>query len=233
MASVLPLSSLSAAIDAGGCATVVGEALPFFSLSSKLCISHASLVQFPLGIWENEVKIVKDRDHRDGAQENEDRPENPEEERERGVEEPVADGVEREAFLEEVGDVVRRDGGAVVVLGTVDEEVDLVHEANGESVADEGEEEDEEERHVFQRYHKFPLGAVDGVVEGLLHAVRAADHRRQAAAEEDRRRRHQGGSHDRVPERLDGQDVLLVVVLPQPRTANTGSSREQSIIKLN
>lgn len=97
--------------------------------------------------------------------------------------------------------------------GSVDEEVELVDEANGEGVAEEGEEEDEEKRDVLEGHHEVPMCTKYRVCEGLLHAVRAADDRCQARAEEDGCCRHQSRPHNRVTDRLDCKDVLLVIVL--------------------
>ena len=47
------------------------------------------------------------------------------------------------------------------------------------------------------------MAAVDGVVEGLLDGVGAADDGGEAGAEEDGGGGHQGGAHDCVAESLD------------------------------
>lgn len=57
-------------------------------------------------------------------------------------------------------------------------------------MAHEGEDEDGQEGDIFERHHKLAVGAEDGVVDGLLDAVRAAENRGEAGGEEDG-----GGSH--------------------------------------
>jgi len=161
--------------------------------------------------------------HAQRAQEHQHRPKYPQQEGNCSIKQPVPYAVQYPALLQEITDVVRGHEGwrglfAVLVVtvggdGGVDEEVDEVEEANGEGVAEEGEEEEGEEGDVFQGHHELPVGPEDGVRQGLLDAVGAAQDGRQAGAEEDGGRRHQGRPHDRVPDRLHGQDVLLLVVL--------------------
>jgi len=165
--------------------------------------------------------------HTERAQEHQHRPEDPQQERHCRIEQPVPDAVQDPPLLQEITDVVRRDEGRrrgflvfiVIVVGDggVDEEVDEVEEADGEGVAEEGREEEGEEGDVFQGHHELPVGAEDGVCQGLLHAVGAAEDGRQAGGEEDGGRGHQGRPHDRVADRLHGQDVLLLVVLQRRR----------------
>lgn len=113
---------------------------------------------------EHDVQVIEHRHHGDGAEEHQHGAEDPQHERQRRVEEAVADGVEREAPLEQLRHVIRGDDAVGGLRRAVDEEVDLVGEADGEGVADEGEEEDEEERHVFQRHHELAVRPVYGVV---------------------------------------------------------------------
>lgn len=176
---------------------------------------------------ENKIQIIKHGHQGGGAEENQHRAENPEQQRHGAVEEAIPDRIEQKAPLEEVRDVVRRDGGAV--SGAVDEEIDLVDEADWEGVAGEGEEEEEEERDVLERHHKLAVGAVDGVVERLLDAVGAAEHGGEGGAEEDGGCRHQRRPHDRVPEGLNGQDVFLLIILHNggdPKSTATGISSD-------
>ena len=183
----------------------------------------------------DDVEAVEYGDHDHGRQEGEERAEDPEQEGHAGVEEPVADEVEREAALQDVADVVpggrQREaagggeggGGGVgvgvvgaggeVAAGGVDEEAGLVEEADGEGVAEEGEEEEQHERHVLERHHVLAVRAEHGVAQRLLDGVGAAQHRRHARAEEDRRRRHQRRPHDHVPHRLHHRHRVLGVVL--------------------
>jgi hypothetical protein len=176
----------------------------------------------------DDVEVVEDGDHDHGRQEGEERAEDPEEERHPGVEEAVSDEVEGESALQDLGDVVPA-GGRQAAAGAalrvrdvsgweeaargVDEEAGLVEEADGEGVAEEGEEEGEQQRHVLERHHVLAVRAEDGVAQRLLHSVSAAQHRRDARAEEDRRRRHQRRPHDHVPHRLHHRHRVLRVVL--------------------
>lgn len=57
-------------------------------------------------------------------------------------------------------------------------------------MAEEGEEEDSEQSHVFECFHELAVSAVDGVVERLLDAVGAAYDCGEAGAEENRGRGH-------------------------------------------
>jgi|UniRef100_A0A804UE10 hypothetical protein len=174
----------------------------------------------------DDVEAVEYGDHDHGGQEGEERAEDPEQEGHPGVEEPVADEVEGEAALQDVADVVpggrqreAEDGGVGVGGGGeeagrgVDEEAGLVEEADGEGVAEEGEEEEQHERHVLERHHVLAVRAEHGVAERLLDGVGAAQHRRHARAEEDRRRGHQRRPHDDVPHRLHHRHRVLGVVL--------------------
>ena len=141
---------------------------------------------------EHEIEIIQQQHHGNVAEKHEHGPKDPQNQRQRMVEEAVPEGVEPKPSLEQLGHVGRvDDAGVIFVGGAVDEEIDLVDEDDGEGVADEGEEEDEEERHVLERHHELPVGAVNVVVQRLLDAVRAADHRCQPRAHQDRRRRHQ------------------------------------------
>lgn len=197
---------------------------------SNLHLSSAVLLvinhHFCFAIPAHHVKVVHYRNHRQRAQEHEHGPEDPQHQRHRSVEQPVPDAVQDPPLLQEVHHVARRhEGGSgaswgrrVVSVeaggrGGVDEEVDLVDEADGEGVAEEGEEEDDEDGDVLESHHELSVGPKHGVSEGLLHAVGAADDGCQAAAEEDGGGGHQGRPHDHVPSRLDGQDALLLIVL--------------------
>lgn len=162
---------------------------------------------------ENKIQIVEEGHHGKGAEENEERAKNPEQQRHGTVEDPVPHRIQQKPPLEEVGDVVRGDYGAVD--GAIDEEIDLVDEADGEGVAGEGEEEEEEEGDVLEGHHELPVGAVNGVVERLLDGVGAAEDGGEGGAEEDGCGGHQRGPHDRVPQGLDGQDVFLLIFLIQ------------------
>jgi hypothetical protein len=178
----------------------------------------------------HDVEVVEDGDHDRGRQEGEDWAEDPEQERHAGVEEPVADEVEREAALQDLADVVpgvrQAEVAASVVgmggkegAGGVDEEAGLVEEADGEGVAEEGEEEEQQQRHVLERHHVLAVRAEHGVAQRLLDGVGAAQHRGDARAEEDRRRAHQRGPHDHVPKRLNHRHSVLPVVLRRQVTS--------------
>lgn len=142
-----------------------------------------------VSIGKNKVKIIKHRDHSERAEKHKHRSEYPKQKRKSRVEEAIPDRVQDEALLQELRDVVGRDGGRRV-LGAVDQNVHLVHKSDGEGVAKEGEEEDGEEGHIFERHHELAVGAVNRVVHRLLDAVRAAQNRSQPGGEEDGGRRH-------------------------------------------
>lgn len=81
-----------------------------------------------------DVKVVQDGDDEKGAEEGEHGAKDPEEEGQRSVEEAVADRVEEEALLEQVTHVVLREEPSctvIVINFDVNEEVDLVKEADG------------------------------------------------------------------------------------------------------
>jgi hypothetical protein len=144
------------------------------------------------------VHVVEYRDHGHGAYAGEHGPGDPEQEGRAGEEEPVAGEAEQEAPLHDVGDVFGRDAGEVQVRRRrerVDQEGGRVERADGQAVAEEGEEEDGEDEQVLERHHVRAVRAEDGVAERLLHGVGAAQHGRHARAEEDRRRAHQRGGH--------------------------------------
>lgn len=88
----------------------------------------------------NDVEIIKNRHHRNRANEDQNRAKNPEEHREGGVEEAVADGVENKSFIKEIRDVIGGYGGSA--WRNVDENIDLIDESDGEGMAKEREEEE-------------------------------------------------------------------------------------------
>jgi hypothetical protein len=171
-----------------------------------------------LGVLDH-VDAVQRGDHGRGAEAGQDGAEDPEQERRAGEEEPVADEVEQEAALEDEDDVVPVDGGEAErgVRGRrrerVDQEGGLVERADGEAVAEEGEQEGAEQHDVLERRHGLAVRAEHGVAQRLLHGVGAAQHGGHAGTEEDRRCAHQRRAHQHVPDRLNRQHRLLLVVL--------------------
>lgn len=120
--------------------------------------------RFPLLRREHKIQIIQHRHHRHRAQEHQHRPKYPQHQRQRRVEQPVPHRVQRKAPLQQLRHVIRRHDAAGALRRAIDQEVDLVGEPDRERVADEGEEEDEEEGHVFQRHHELAVTPVHGVV---------------------------------------------------------------------
>lgn len=69
-------------------------------------------------------------------------------------------------------------GGVVSVARNVDEEVHLTYKPDRESVAKEGEEEEEEYRDVLDNQHSFPMATVHRVAHRFLDTIRAAEYGR-------------------------------------------------------
>lgn len=97
---------------------------------------------FSSSVRTNHVEIIKHGHHRNRANEDQNRAKNPKEHGEGSVEEAVADGVENESFIKEIGDVIGGYGGGAG--GNVDENIDLIDESDREGMAKEREEEESE-----------------------------------------------------------------------------------------
>lgn len=92
-------------------------------------------VQLILG-RNDKVKIVKDWNHSERAEEDQDRTKDPKQKRKCSVEESVSNSVKKEAFLQDLINIFRADQGHGVLWG-VDKDVDLVDEPYGQGVAEE------------------------------------------------------------------------------------------------
>ena len=90
-------------------------------------IFNHNLPILPLAGADNKIEVVEYRDHGGEAEKYKDGSEDPQQERQCGVEETVSNGVEEISLLEEVGDIPRGHQRGLVP-GTVDQNVDLVDE---------------------------------------------------------------------------------------------------------